>query len=263
MYPYKLFLGLDLYSILITVGVIVCLLLLRLQGDLRALRAKLQNFLLMLTPLAVILGYVAAVLIQGLYNMAALGDYRIDRATGSTFFGGLLGGVIVFVSLYFIVGHFKFRDGYHVAHFRDVLDLAPACITAAHGFGRLGCLMAGCCHGRATDAWYGVETIYPGYRVVPVQLFEALFLFALCALLLWLMKKGKRHQMPLYMFAYGAWRFLIEYARADDRGQTIVDFLSPSQLFALLLILGGGVLLAVECYLNRRVKRASEVDAHD
>ena len=56
MYPYKLFWGLDLYTILITVGVVVCLLLLRLQGDWRNLRAKYQNFLLTLAPVAVILG---------------------------------------------------------------------------------------------------------------------------------------------------------------------------------------------------------------
>jgi phosphatidylglycerol:prolipoprotein diacylglycerol transferase len=254
MYPYELFFGLDLYTILITVGVVACLLLLRLQGDWRDLRAKHQNFLLTLVPLAVILGYVAAVLIQGLYNIAALGEYRIDAATGSTFFGGLLGGVVVFLSLYFGVGHFRFHDGYHKTHFRDLLDLAPACITVAHGFGRLGCLMAGCCHGARTDAWYGVETIYPGYRVVPIQLFEALFLFALTGVLLFLMKRGLRHQMPIYMLGYGAWRFLIEYARADDRGETIVSFLSPSQLFALLLMLGGVALLGVEMYLDRRAK---------
>ena len=58
--------------------------------------------------------------------------------------------------------------------------------------------------------------------------------------------------MPIYAFAYGTWRFLIEYVRADDRGETIVSFLSPSQLFALVLILGGAVLLAVEIYLDRR-----------
>jgi prolipoprotein diacylglyceryltransferase len=60
--------------------------------------------------------------------------------------------------------------------------------------------------------------------------------------------------MPIYMLGYGAWRFLIEYARADDRGETIVSFLSPSQLFALLLMLGGVALLGVEVYLDRRAK---------
>lgn len=73
MYPYELFWGIDLYSLAITLGVVVCLLLLRLQGDMRGLRAKLQNDILTLTPLAVVLGYGAAVLIQGLYNIAAEG----------------------------------------------------------------------------------------------------------------------------------------------------------------------------------------------
>jgi prolipoprotein diacylglyceryltransferase len=83
-------------------------------------------------------------------------------------------------------------------------------------------------------------------------LFEALFLFALCGVLLLLMKTGRRHQMPVYMMSYSTWRFLIEYARADDRGQTVVSFLSPSQLFSVLLMLGGIVILAVELYVDHR-----------
>ncbi len=252
MYPYELFLGIDLYSLAITAGVVVCLLLLRLQGDMRGLRAKLQNDILALVPTSVVLGYGAAVLIQGLYNMIESGHYELSTSTGATFFGGLLGGTITFISLYFGIGHFRYPDGYHKAHFRDVLDMAPAAITVAHGLGRIGCLMAGCCHGAKTDAWYGIYMVGAGGRVVPVQLYEALFLFALCGGLLLMMKKGIRHQMPTYMLVYGLWRFLVEYLRADDRGQTIVSFLSPSQLFALLLMLGGVALLLAEVYLDRR-----------
>ena len=182
--------------------------------------------------------------------MARGGGYELSTSTGATFFGGLLGGTMVFIALYFGVGHFRYRDGYHKAHFRDVLDMAPAAITVAHGLGRIGCLMAGCCHGAETDAWYGIDMA--GGRYVPVQLYEALFLFALCGALLWMMKKGKRHQMPTYMLVYGTWRFFVEYLRADDRGQTIVSFLSPSQLIALLLFFGGIALLLVECHLDRR-----------
>ena len=258
MYPYKLFLGLDLYTILITVGVVVCLLLLRLQGDWRNLRAKYQNFLLTLAPVAVILGYMAAVLIQGLYNIAALGEYRIDASTGSTFFGGLLGGVVTFLSLYFGVGHFYFRDGYHKTHFRDLLDLAPACITVAHGFGRLGCLMAGCCHGARSDAWYAIPMNIPGdgtsdmVKVVPVQLFEALFLLALAAFLLFSFWKKWRYQMPIYMIAYSLWRFVAEYLRDDYRGQTVIKALTPSELVSVVLLVGGIALLAVELWLDHR-----------
>lgn len=263
MYPYELFWGIDLYTLMITLGVVVCLLLIRLQSDMRGLRAKFQNDVLTLVPMAVLLGYGASVLVQGFYNMLRDGHFELNSATGSTFYGGLLGGAIAVIVVYFGLGHFRYRDGYHLVHFRDVVDLAPACITAAHGFGRIGCLMAGCCHGAPTDAWYGVNTVYPGYRVVPVQLFEALFLLSLCGVLLLLMKKGRRHQMPIYMMSYSAWRFLIEYARADDRGQTIVGFLSPSQLFSVLMMIGGIAILIVELYVDSRKsgKGTGESDA--
>ncbi len=258
MYPYPLFLGLDLYSILITVGVVAGMLLIRLQGDMRALNAKLQNSLLMLTPLAVLSGFVAAVLMQALYNIAAEGGFHVHASTGSTFYGGLLGGMIGGISIYFIGGHFIFRDGYHKKRFRDTMDIIPAVITVAHGFGRLGCLMAGCCHGKVTDAWYGIVMVNSGDRVVPVQLFEAIFLFALTAALLLMMKKGVRYQLPTYLMAYGVWRFFIEYARADERGQTVVSFLSPSQLFSVVMITVGIALLAWEIHLDRKAARHAQ-----
>ena len=43
---------------------------------------------------------------------------------------------------------------------------------------------------------------------------------------------------------YAVWRFFIEYLRADDRGATVVSFLSPSQLTAVLLFaVGAGLYL--------------------
>lgn len=262
MYPYELFWGINLYTLMITLGVVVCLLLIRVQGDMRGLKAKFQNDVLTLVPMAVALGYGASVLVQGFYNMLRDGHFELNSATGSTFYGGLLGGAMAVIAVYFGLGHFRYRDGYHLTHFRDVVDLAPACITVAHGFGRIGCLMAGCCHGAPTDAWYGIDMIVPGYRVVPVQLFESMFLLALCGVLLLLMKKGIRHQMPIYMMSYSTWRFLIEYARADDRGATVVSFLSPSQLFSVLMMLGGIAILVVELCVDRRKAGKGSGDHH-
>jgi phosphatidylglycerol:prolipoprotein diacylglycerol transferase len=61
--------------------------------------------------------------------------------------------------------------------FKDMLDIAACCVPLAHGIGRLGCFFAGCCHGAETDAWYGVEMLTESgwRRVVPIQLFEAVF----------------------------------------------------------------------------------------
>lgn len=261
MYPYELFLGLDLYSILITVGVVAGMLLIRVQGDLRGLNAKLQNALLLLTPIVVLFGFVTAVLMQALYNIAAEGGFHVHAATGATFYGGLLGGVLSGVLFYFVGGRFIFPDGYHVRHFRDTVNLAPAVISVAHGFGRLGCLMAGCCHGKPTDAWYGIEMVHLGYRIVPIQLFEALFLFALTALMVWMMKKGWLYQLPTYLAGYGVWRFFIEYARADERGQTFVSFLSPSQLVSVAMIAGGIAALLIQLHLDRKKAGKCEVSS--
>ncbi len=267
MYPKEIFLGMDLYTLLITAGVFVCMLLIRLQGDWRHMRARLQNLVLMNTVAAVVLGYGAAVLVQAFYNFMAKGTFEITNSTGSTFMGGLIGGAAMFILIYFVAGHFLFPDGYHKTQFRTVSDLAAACITAAHGFGRLGCLMAGCCHGRKTDAWYGVmmdivgDGTHDKVKVIPVQLFEAIFLFLLAGLFLFLFKRGKKYLLPSYMITYSAWRFLIENLRGDYRGATVVDFLSPSQFVSLLLMAGGLVLLGLEMFADERRQKAAQAAA--
>ncbi len=260
MYPYEIIFGMDLYSILMSVGVIVCMIFIRLQADWRGLKAKLQNLILFNTIAAVVLGYGFAVLFQAFYNYLAKGTFEIVQNTGATFYGGLIGGTAMFIIIYFVAGHFLYRDGYHTRHFRTVSDLAPAAITVAHGFGRLGCLMAGCCYGAKCDAWYCVEMVQLGYKVVPVQLFEALFLFALSALLLILFKKGKKYQMPIYMIAYACWRFLAELMRNDYRGATVVDFLTPSQFISVLLLAGGLILLGIELYVDGKKPAGTEVE---
>ena len=252
MYPYDIFPGLDLYSLLMVVGVIICLLFIRLQSDRRGLPARLQNLMLAGTVAAIVVGYGAAVLTQAFYNYLANGTFEVVANTGATFYGGLIGGAGVFILLYFVAGRLVFPDGKHIPLFRDVSDIAAACITVAHGFGRLGCLMVGCCYGARTDAWYGIEMVQLGYKVIPVQLFEALFLFALSALFLFLFLRGRTYLLPSYMIAYALWRFVAEEMRDDYRGATVVDFLSPSQLISVLLLLGGIAVLTVELVRDKR-----------
>ena len=65
--------------------------------------------------------------------------------------------------------------------------------------------------------------------------------------------------MSVYLIGYGIWRFFIEYLRGDDRGETLLSFLSPSQLTAIVLSIVG-VLLIV---LHRYIDRMEEVGLHD
>ena len=190
------------------------------------------------TAASVICGYFSAVLFQALYNIEKRGGFIIDSSTGATFYGGLIGGAACFLILYFAGGAITLKNREHIRSFFDVADIAAASICIAHALGRLGCLMAGCCHGGQTDAWYGIYMMAQGVKVVPIQLFEALFLLALFAFFVWRLSTGKRYGLPIYMATYGVWRFAIEYARGDNRGSTLVDFLSPSQLVAVLMIIG-------------------------
>ena len=261
MYPYSIIWGIDLYTIFLCVGIIAALLVLRIFSDRKKIYWKLQNFTIITAVLSITGGYGSAVLFQGLYNF--LDDtskgFVLDNRTGSTFYGGLIGGVAAFLLIYFCVGAILFKDKIHIKRFFDITDIAAASITVAHGFGRLGCLMAGCCHGAPTDAWYGVYFVSYRVKAVPIQLFEAIFLFALFGFFCYRNIKRKSCCLPLYMILYGSWRFVIEFFRGDDRGATVVSFLTPSQLIATLMILGSIALFIVERHIEKKWASRSDI----
>jgi len=250
MYPYDLIFNLGLYELLAAGGVFCAMMVFRHLSEQRGLPVRLHNFILADAVITVVGGYFSAVLTQAVYNFLADGTFVLSENTGATFLGGLTGGAVIFLGVYFIAGHFRFPDGTHRTLFPVTADLFAVCVPVAHAFGRLGCLMAGCCHGRPA-AW-GLYHVNLGEKVIPVQLFEALFLFALTAFL-WLYTGRRRGSgFALYMILYGAWRFFAEFLRADDRGATIVTALSPSQFTSVLLIAAGLVLLAVRHFRKRR-----------
>ena len=240
MYPYKILGIFHLYGIMIAVGILACFAILTICGKKFKIEEKFIDFVYFNGIAAIALGFGAAALFQATYNYIdnPAGGFKFE---GITFIGGLLGGIVAFLGGYFI-----FRKRY-TARVTDILSIAPCCILIAHAFGRIGCLFAGCCHGDLTDAWYGIVqhelvingVYYESAKVVPTQLFEALFLFALfaiCFILLW--KKKFRYNLSVYLIAYGIFRFAIEYLRADERGGFIPG-ISPSQFWSILMVVAG------------------------
>lgn len=236
MYPDKIIFDMDLYQILIVVGFFFALLYLRLWGDRLGFSASLQNLCIVGAVLAMLGGAGSAILMQSLYHYLESG---IFEQNGATFYGGLLGGAAVFLLIYFVGGTLLVKNGEANERFFELSEIAAGSIAVAHAFGRLGCLCAGCCHGAVTNAWYGVYNATLGQRTVPTQLFEALFLFFLFALLTRRIHRNKSGNLSVYLCAYALWRFLIEYIREDERGATVVSFLTPSQFVAVLLFLVG------------------------
>ncbi len=238
MYPYKIFLGMTLYEICIIVGVFATLLTFRFFADRTKMPAKVQNLVLFTTIVTVISGYIFAVLFQAFYDYLASGVFVIDSSTGSTFYGGFIGGFSTFIVVYFLIGSLIIKDKAHLKAFPLLFEIAGIAVPLTHGFGRLGCLSAGCCHGGRTDAWYGIYGPDLGYKFVPIQLYEAIFLFALAGALFFLLARAKKftHAMSIYLIAYAVWRFIIEFFRADDRGETFIKNITPSQLTAIILV---------------------------
>ncbi|MBQ8859592.1 MAG: prolipoprotein diacylglyceryl transferase [Clostridia bacterium] len=243
MYPYYIFGQFDLYLICITLGAVACLFLFRLLADRVRLSTPLTNLSLGGGVAGLAAGLGTAVLFQAFYNFLAGYGFSLDKETGATFYGGLVGGIGAFLAVYFLGGRLLRDGGAYKSEFSLVSSIAACSITLAHACGRLGCFFAGCCHGHVTDAWYGVYMPAVGEKVIPTQLIEAVFLAALCAFLVFRVLRGKRDGFPVYLVAYGFFRFFIEFLRGDYRGASPVSFLTPSQFTALILTAVGMLLL--------------------
>jgi phosphatidylglycerol:prolipoprotein diacylglycerol transferase len=158
----------------------------------------------------------------------------------------------------------------------EVLDAGAPAIALAHGWGRLGCFLAGCCYGRICGPGAGLCAAFPrgsvAYAdmveqgmltleaeatppVIPTQLmesgFELVFSFALMVLVARRPRRG--YGAAAYFIGYALFRFLMEYLRFDpDRGTFL--FFTTSQWVSILLVLAGlfMVLLAERLYRGRR-----------
>ncbi|MBR2499422.1 MAG: prolipoprotein diacylglyceryl transferase [Clostridia bacterium] len=251
--------GVYMYGVCIAIGLIACIAVFYIYTGKRGMHTKLQDFVLFLAIGAIALGFLCGKLYQAVYDFIETGKFDFYGA-GMTVMGGLIGGAAVFLLGYFLIGKFYFKGelaGIHVKQFNIVFLVAPICIVIAHAFGRIGCLMSGCCHG----AYLGKEYVFGGIWMkapdtglvgyhVPTQLYEALFLFVLFGVLSLLYFKKCNIIMHLYLISYGFWRIFIEFFRTDARGAIILG-LAPSQWQSFIFI-GGGVALIL-FYLARKI----------
>lgn len=252
--------GVHMYGVCLAVGIVMCLVVFYAYTKRKKMPAKVQDFVFFVAIGAIALGFLIAKFYQAVYDLIETGKFDFYGA-GMTAMGGFVGGAAAFLLIYFLVGKFYFKGkelNLHKREFNKIFLTAPICITTAHAFGRLGCLMAGCCHGELlsrTEYVFGgiwmraADTGVWGYYV-PTQLYEALFLFVLTAVLSVLYFKRCNIIMALYLIAYGVWRMIIEIFRTDARGAFILG-LAPSQWQSVIFIVGGVALIAF--YLFKKI----------
>jgi phosphatidylglycerol:prolipoprotein diacylglycerol transferase len=172
--------------------------------------------------------------------------------SGGVFQGGLAFGVV------FALWYFRKRR----LPTWKLADIIGPALALGHGFGRIGCFMAGCCYGRVCELPVGVRfssqyahdlTGVPlGEPIYPVQLFEAALNF-LNFLVLFIILKRKRFDgqvFSFYILNYSVIRFFTEYFRGDHPSRAFLlqgssPFLSLSypQFFCLLGVAAGFFLM--------------------
>lgn len=275
MHPQPLFyigsLPVYAYGICMAVGIIACFIFLMWAFWYKNFNEEATDKILIIGVLATAFGIFMAMVFQSVYNYIENPSAGFKLDTSMTFYGGLIGGVISFLlvwNLYVFVvaprAKSKLLQNNMNASLSDALPIIPIGITIAHAFGRLGCFFGGCCYGSETDAWFGIACqaiggVNTGVKVIPTQLFECIFLFVLAAVMIVLYFKFKFNcNFGLYAVAYGIWRFIIEFFRDDHRG-SFIPGLTPSQLWAIVMVLLGVAYFFAYKYWFKRFMKHPEL----
>ncbi len=202
--------------------------------------------LIVSVPGAIVL-YLSAFFFNSLFHSIEAGEIKIG---GITWLGGVIGA---FPLMIFLIHKFvPAAKGNALTYF----SLMVPGIVIAHGLGRVGCFLAGCCYGGVTDSIFGVSFpasshaahLYPGgpnggsLPLLPTQLFEAVFELALFIVMIATYKKTRKYNIEIYCIAYGIFRFGMEFLRGDERGGTGF-FLTPSQLICVILWIAATLLI--------------------
>ena len=143
---------------------------------------------------------------------------------------------------------------YHMPALRTCDAFAPG-LALGHAIGRVGCLSAGCCWGKPTNHFWGITFTNPlahdlvgtplNQPLEPTQLFEGAVELANFFILAWMIKRKKfdGQVFAAYLILYGVARYFLEFIRDDPgRGSVFGGFMTLTQLIALCMVAGGGVL---------------------
>lgn len=146
--------------------------------------------------------------------------------------------VIVLVN-YFIVRWLNLP----VLPYLDILVLGYGTIIL---FGRFGCFVVGCCHGRPSSFGVcythdhvrgGFSDYYSGVRLFPVQLVEALGLLSIISALITILLSDVPGGtiVTIFIALYGLLRFILEFFRGDPARPYFLSF-SEAQWTVFLLV---------------------------
>ncbi len=241
------------YGTMIAIGIVVAMLV----AMFRAKRAGLDaDRVWGLGFIGIISGFAGGKL---LYVIVEWKQFLIDPkevlgSSGFVVYGGIA------IGLASAIAYCKIKK----LSFLDYADVIIPSLAIGQGFGRIGCLMAGCCYGQVAgvhdfSVTFPAESLAPaGVALIPTQIYSSIGDFAIAAILLIVETKtrGKNRTkgsvLALYLVLYSVGRFIIEFFRGDVRGN--VGDLSTSQFLSIFMCIIGIVLYIVQ--RSRKAKKA-------
>ena len=104
-----------------------------------------------------------------------------------------------------------------------VADIVAPSIALGYVFGRIGCLLNGCCYGRACNLPWAIRFPAdnplqpPTFPVHPTQIYDSLLNLGLYAFLAWLYRRKKfdGQVFGVYLVCYAVLRSFVEMFRGD------------------------------------------------
>ena len=172
---------------------------------------------------------------------------------GLVFYGGLIGASLG----YLLYARLKKLPVWKAA---DIL--APS-IALGEAFGRIGCLLNGCCYGRPTNLPWAIHfppgSQYYPQGVHPTEIYASLLNLTLCIVLAQLFRRRKfdGQIFAFYLIGYALQRSFVECFRGDYP-HYYFGWVTPAQLVSIPILLGGIFLL---WKLPRKLQQIQESNA--
>ena len=163
---------------------------------------------------------------------------------GLVFYGGLIGATAAGI----LYARLKRLPVWKVA------DIVSPSIALGYVFGRLGCLMNGCCYGRACSLpWaihfnpapdaqgHQIEHPTHGLPVHPTEIYDSVLNLIFYLFLSWLYRRKKfdGQIFATYLIGYAFLRSFVEYFRGDYPVYYFGGWATPAQLVSVGIVTGG------------------------
>jgi phosphatidylglycerol:prolipoprotein diacylglycerol transferase len=164
---------------------------------------------------------------------------------GLVFYGGLIGATLA--GIFYV--RLKKLPLWKVA------DIVAPSIALGYVLGRIGCLLNGCCYGRACNLPWAIRFPSdnplkpPTYPVHPTEIYDSLLNLGLYVFLAWLYRRKKfdGQVFGVYLVCYALLRSFVEMFRGDypEHQYYLGGWATPAHLASIVILAAGLVLLGL------------------